>query len=163
MVAAYRGDPRGSSFRRMRGRGTADRRWSMGATRNWLRLAGKAAFGSGKGPDVDTANILAHLPLKGIDFVLIAAIGLWLWPRLPASEGLIKRRLARIRDEDVRREARARLIAGSLFDGPRYTNSNDLITRRGLNLAIQHAEIVVRRERKLAPKQDAQKRGILDL
>lgn len=109
---------------------------------------------------MDAATILNHLPLKGVDLALLAALAWWGLPRLPASERAIQRRLAAIRDDDVREEARARLLQGSILFGPKYTNDNDLVTRRGLNLAVQHAETVVRRDRRLAPKRQAQQRSL---
>lgn len=76
----------------------------------------------------------------------------WLFNKLPASKGHIKRKLNRIRDVGVQDEARARLQRIS-----EYQNSSGMITRSGLKRAIEDAYMIVRRDRRLAPRIAAQK------
>lgn len=108
---------------------------------------------------MDASNILAHLPIKGIDLIALAIFALWLWPRLPAREGKINRRLKAIRDDDVRYVARVRLITGD----SRYCNKSGIVTNRGLRLAVKHSKFEVQQERRNSKIRHRQQRGILDL
>lgn len=101
--------------------------------------------------------VLDNIPVSNvISFALFLTAVLWVLNRLPATKGQIKRRLNAIRDPDVKHEAKARLL--TVYE---YQDSHQRITRQGLNKAVQDAEMIVRRDRKLDPQRNAQKRAII--